>query len=372
MAFRFLLGLILLLASSNLFGQGSWPLQASPAFGNENTFSDRISARFVLSGKVVTGYGTPPPERVAIQRDCDGQVHTETYTDSSGSFVLDPYSGGQLAGADEAGMTPVSTSGDLSWAGWKNCDLRAYLSGYSSSAIRLAGTVNDSGVVNVGTIGLHRLVSSSGPTVSVTSLAAPDKARKDFDKGWQEEKKGRWAAAREKFKKAIARYPKFALAWFELGRIQAQEKDTVGARESFREALTADSKLLGPYAELAQLALREQSWQELADTTDRLLEINSTDYPQFWYFNSIAYYNLHRFDQAEKSVLRGLNFDSQHAFPRMEYVLGSILARRRDYRSAALHLRNYLQLAPNATDAAEAQKLLAECETRSASASVQK
>src|SRR5438270_13902538 len=60
-------------------------------------------------------------------------------------------------------------------------------------------------------------------TVSVTSLAAPDKAKKALEKGVQEERKGKWESARDYFTSAIKMYPRYALAWLALGRFQVRQ-----------------------------------------------------------------------------------------------------------------------------------------------------
>ena len=42
--------------------------------------------------------------------------------------------------------------------------------------------------------------------------------------------------------------------------------------------------------------------------------------------------------------------DAEHRAPRMEYLLGIILANKRDLAGAAEHLRNYLVYSPNSPD----------------------
>ena len=49
-------------------------------------------------------------------------------------------------------------------------------------------------------------------------------------------------------------------------------------------------------------------------------------------------------------------------------MAGVILAGRKDYAAAAAHLRAYLQLTPNADDAADARTRLAEAEKMTAQA----
>src|SRR5581483_6353270 len=195
-----------------------------------------------------------------------------------------------------------------------------------------------------------------GFTVSAADAAVPDKAKKELEKGQKEARKGKIAAALQMFQNLASHYPKFALAWIELGRLQAQQSDPSSARNSFREALSVDQKLVAPYVELSQLALRDGRWQELTETTGRLLEIAPSSYPQFWFFNAVGNYNLHDFERAEKSLLRGLALDQQHHFPKMEYLMGLVLETKHDYNGAAERFANYLKFAPAAEDVATAQR----------------
>jgi len=92
-----------------------------------------------------------------------------------------------------------------------DCELYGELSGYRSEHIRLPDS-RDGGIVQVGVITLHPVSPEHGFSVSVTSLAAPEKAKKSLQKGQQQAKQGKWAAAADYFKRAVEDYPRYALA----------------------------------------------------------------------------------------------------------------------------------------------------------------
>jgi Flp pilus assembly protein TadD len=69
-------------------------------------------------------------------------------------------------------------------------------------------------------------------------------------------------------------------------------------------------------------------------------------------------------DAAEKSARRTIEEDKEHGFPRAEYLLGVVLARRGESAEAAAHLRSFLRLAPDGADAGRARQLAAEMERR--------
>jgi len=206
-------------------------------------------------------------------------------------------------------------------------------------------------------------------TVSAASLAAPDKAKKQFQKGQEQAKKGKWAAACDYFRKAVQVYPRYAVAWLELGRAQMQQSNFMDAQESFQKAAAQDTKLLPAYLELARVQAQEKEWKALSVTTAKLVELAPDSSPMLWFLDSVANYNVHDFVRAESSATRGLRLDSVHKFPQLEYLYGLILATHQNYEGAALHIKSYLQLAPHAEDAQNAQEKLAELQRLAAQGS---
>jgi tetratricopeptide (TPR) repeat protein len=250
--------------------------------------------------------------------------------------------------------------GNIASRTWNACSLYAEAPGYQSSAISLAG--QSSGVTSVGTITLSAIStdknSSEEFTVSVASLSAPPNAKKNFDKGQEQAKKGKWAAATDYFRRAVQAYPRYALAWLELGRVQMQQKNIVDAQQSFQQAANQDSRLLPAYVELAKLQADQKQWKALAETTGKMVQLAPDASAMFWFLDSAANYNLHEFTRAESSAARGLRLDKGHRFPQLEYLYGLILGTRQDYRSAVQHIASYLQLAPRAADVKTAQQVL--------------
>lgn len=334
------------------------------------------TARFLfLSGKVKLDDGSQLTDEPAIQSNCRGRIRTEAYTDSKGSFSIQVGSGRERAiggiaqASDSSGMqsemTGTGSQRDVA-SQWRDCELQALLPGFTSQIVQVAPHMQDFGNVDVGTIMLHRLEHVEGFTISSTTAAAPSKAKKEYEKGRELEKKQKLDEAVAKFQKAVELYPKYAVAWHELGRVQRQKGDPVNARQSFHQALAADPKFISPYQELAELAVADRQWQELLETTGEILKLNPVSFPQYWFLNASANYYLQRLGPAEQSVLKGLQLDAQHRVPKLEYLLGAILAQKNDYRGALEHIRQYLLLAPNAPDAEVARKQVQELERASA------
>jgi tetratricopeptide (TPR) repeat protein len=325
-----------------------------------------------LSGKVMVDDGTPLTDSALIQSICKGRIRTEGHTDSKGrfSFEINSLKESSAAGNDQAidssprsgrdqsetGFGPTRLGSDRVSDYWRSCELQAVLPGFTSQVIEMAAHISNMGITDVGTIALHRLGEVQGFTISATSARAPAKAKKEYEKGCEFVKKEKWEPALASFHKAVEVYPEYAIAWFEMGRVQVKKADLEAARQSFHQSLSADSKFVGPYHELAQLALRDKQWQEVVDSTDAVLKLNPVNFPGDWLLNAVGNFYLRRLDAAEKSALRGLDLDRQHQIPKLEYLLGLILAEKHDYAGALEHIRNYLRLAPHSADAETAQK----------------
>jgi len=241
------------------------------------------------------------------------------------------------------------------------CELRASLAGYTSDSVNLfMHRAMDN--PDVGHIILHRNTAVRGLAVSATSLNAPKDARKAYEHGLTALHKGKQADAVKDFEKAVGIYPTYADAWVELGRLRAAGQQTEPAREAFQKAIDADAKLVAPYMELGLMAAREQKWDDSARYMDKAVQLDPVDFPQAWYIDAVANFNLKKIDPAEKSAREALKLDPQHRNPRAGYLLGLVLMEKRDYAGAATELKNYLAVAPAADNHEEVKKQLEQIE----------
>jgi len=310
-----------------------------------------------------------------IERVCAGNPHAEGYTDTQGYFSLvlgqatdviadasetpsNASRGGamQLPGIASAG-TGLGNNTNQTGRGlgadnrMSNCELRANLAGYTSKTINLTGRTSLDNP-DIGTILVHRMgESDNGTTVTATTLRAPKEARRALQKGLELAKKNKPEEAIASLQEAVKVYPQFAYAWFELGKLQADNDHTADGHESFEAAIKAEPRWPDPYMELALMGVKAHDWREVAETTDRVVHLNSFEYPQAYFLNGAANFNLHHVDVAERSALAAEKVDTQHVCPQIEQLLGTIYVERRKYPEAVEKFRSYLMLAPNASDA---------------------
>jgi len=322
--------------------------------GMQSSAMDPIySHPLALSGRVSVENGADILKDTVVVLDCGFGDRAHANVDSKGHFTF------MLDNSNSSNLT--NWGGGRAGGEWTGCRLRAEAPGYRSTTLDLQG--HQSGVEEVGTIVISPALAQPGnSTVSVSSLAAPDKAKKDFAKGQDQAKKGKWAAACDSFRRAIQVYPRYAVAWLELGRAQLHQNNINDAQESFVSAATQDSRLLPAYVELAQLQAAKQEWKALTRTTGNIVELAPESSPAFWFLDSVANYNSNNLARAESSAERGLRLDATHRVPQLEYLYGLILGSKQNYQLAIQHLKAYLQALPSAEDAGEAKRRLAEFE----------
>ena len=239
------------------------------------------------------------------------------------------------------------------------CEIQAKLAGYESTAILLnSRTAIDN--PNIGTIYLRRLTNVEGLTFSVTTAAAPKDARTAYEKGLDNAKKQKWADAERDFLKAVQVYPRYAVAWYELGRVYHQEQRLDDAARAQNEAVKIDSKFISPYAQLTLVSAIQGKWEDVAAYSSKVINLNPAATSDIYFYSAVAHYNLKKLDIAEEHAREAVALDSQHRNPRINHLLGVILVQTRQYEEAAENLKLYLKLTPNAPEASAINQMLDE------------
>lgn len=321
------------------------------------------TARVILvTGKVVLENGQEPGQPVQIERICTGHPHPEGYTDPRGYFSIRLGQETEIPDASETmGRSTVSANnpaGGVRESQLAMCDLRVVLPGYRTELIPLANRKYMDNP-DVGTVVLHRIGGIEGLTLSATTALAPKDAKKAYEHGLEAAKKDKPADAMRDFQKAVTLYPKYAAAWFELGRVQEHFNQSLEARNDYAQSIAADTKFIPPYQRLYLIAFREKKWQECAEQSDRVMHLNPFDYPGAYYYNAVANLEMGNLAVAEKSAREALSRDQSHLNPQTNYVLGIILAQKQAYGEAAQYLRAYLKAVPEAKNRDEVNKQLA-------------
>jgi tetratricopeptide (TPR) repeat protein len=332
---------------------------------------------FYFSGEVKLDDGSAPPEPVAINRVCNGQSHFETSTDAKGRFGFqvgaerkDPNSGdaAQNSGPPPGLLRSISDSTQTTMpvlSKLRDCEVQAVLAGYRSELVSIAvKSRTDDG--RLGVITLHPLSRATALTVSATTLQAPPNARKAYDKGIDELAKDKWQAAGDDFTKAVAAYPRFAIAWYQLGLVRQKGNDLAGAVDAWKHSLASDPRYIRPYENLTILADRKQDWVASEAYSQGWIQLDPEEFPGAYLYNAIANARLNRTDAAEHAAREGLRIDKDHKVPRLDVVIALILIGKSQNAEAARYFREYLAESPNASDAAAVKQQLSQLDTAAA------
>jgi tetratricopeptide (TPR) repeat protein len=231
-----------------------------------------------------------------------------------------------------------------------SCVLRASLSGYFSNTIDLSGrrAIDDPN--------LPLLVLRSRATETTfggeAGVGVPRSANRAWGRAGKAVQGKDWAEAERQLRIALEAAPGFSHAWHMLGVVCQNRAKQPEARAAYRRAIEAGPNAPGPYVLLAPLDIEAKDWPAAIRTADSLLKLDKKRrYPEAYMYKAIAQYHLGEVDAAEASARQATLLDTRHRLPRAEYILGVILARRRDYTGAAAHMRRYLELEPKAADA---------------------
>jgi len=332
-----------------------------------------------LMGRVATDDGSPVPHDAVVERVCNGRVLQQTHASPRGDFSMqlgsmadtfvDATGDPQTNRASQYGVAGGASQMGIPRRELVSCELRASISGFRSSIVNLVEFSTFGNRIDVGAIVVQRGVKIEGTTVSATTYAAPKDARKAYEKGLEAESKGRLADARKYFEKAVEIYPSHANAWFRLGTVLQKENENDAARTAYTQATTADSRFLAPYLSLASMAGEAQNWTEVLSLTGYILDRDPLNYPDAYFYNSVANYNLRKTEAAEKSGLQAERLDLRNRFPQLHLLLAEIFAQKSNYATAISEMQTYLKLAPSAKNADQVRERVTELEKLNASAS---
>src|SRR5215471_18254009 len=116
------------------------------------------------------------------------------------------------------------------------------------------------------------------------------------------------------------------------------------------------------------MAGEAENWTEVVNLTGYILDRDPLNYPDAYFYNSVANYNLKKMEDAKKSGLQAERLDQRHRFPQLHLLLAEIFAQKNDYATAIAEMQTYLKLAPHANNADQVRERLAKLEKLNGSA----
>jgi tetratricopeptide (TPR) repeat protein len=176
------------------------------------------------------------------------------------------------------------------------------------------------------------------------------KARRAYEHAEKALAQGNLEDAKRELEKAVAIYPKSAVAWCLMGTLHEEKLQLETASADYSQALLADSRMLAAYLGLARIAFRNKRWQEVVELTDQLVRVNAAAFPVAYLYNAAANLNLGDLTGAESGARKFLSLDTEHERPQAYLLLADILVAERDYAGAAEEEKRFLTIVPSPSD----------------------
>ena len=188
------------------------------------------------------------------------------------------------ASAEEVEMT--NSSGSAEFPNLVSGDYRVQVSGQglentSSSVIHI-----DDGRVFASEMVVVRKIEqpsngegkgASADTVTMAELKVPQKASDEFARGDAEMQHNKWKKAAEHFSNAVAIYPQYASAYYNLSVAYFQLKEPDQQREALEKALTINGNLVPALVSLAHLEVADHESDSARALLDKAVSADPTN-----------------------------------------------------------------------------------------------
>jgi tetratricopeptide (TPR) repeat protein len=236
--------------------------------------------------------------------------------------------------------------------------LRVRHVGYEEATERIDLTMSPTAFVEVRLkpIAGSAVAPPSG-VINASTLAVPEAARKEFDKGkkqlFEEKKPDRSLSS---FRKAIEIHPSFAEAHLMLGTAHMQLQQWKEAQPALEKAVELDEKQAAAHLALG-ICLAQQNNHAAAEAAlKRGLELNPGS-PEGHLELGKVYWALGRWQEAEPHARKALELKPDVPFAHV--LMGNILLRKRDAKGALAEFNTYLKMEPNGPFALGAKEMVA-------------
>ncbi len=206
---------------------------------------------------------------------------------------------------------------------------------------------------------------STDPSVSVTALRIPPKAREEFRKAIQQLRAGNSAVARKHLENALKIHPQFPQALFALATLELQAEKPTAALEHLQQAVQIDNRYGEGYLLLSRVLNhlgRYPEAIEAAEKTNALL-------PHAWqaqFERGIAALALGNLAVAT-AALEQIEREAGSDVPEAQLLRAGIYLKTERVLEAKAELQKFLRGSPNHNLAPLARKTLEQIETALAS-----
>jgi hypothetical protein len=206
----------------------------------------------------------------------------------------------------------------------------------------------------------------SGNTVSVQALAAPEKARSEFQKARQAFLKSKFAEAWTLTQKALLAAPRYAQALTLRGILRINKSDVKGGEQDLQESLKSDPNYAMAYFAMGAAQNIDGKYDDAQRTLEQGLKIDPASW-QGYFELAKAMMGKSDYRSALKYIVKVESF--QMGYPSVHLVKAHALMGLKFYDEAATELERYIQADPTSPLAIQAKQSLEQTRAFTASAS---
>jgi tetratricopeptide (TPR) repeat protein len=296
-----------------------------------------------LSGRVLLENRQPSPEPVPVEYSCRG-ASLGALTDAKGRFSI-------VIGQQQVARTSLTNA----LPALEGCRIQVRIPGFEEILVTLKRP-RALGDLNVGDLPLKSAGLQGNAVFSESGRNAPGKARQNYVRSLEALNAGRLPEALAFLDKAIAAYPQYAAALQVKGYVLELMGQREPAHQAYGQAVAADPAYAKPLVQLADMAAEDQNAAEAARWVGMANRLAPGAFPGVYLTEGSAYFNLGRFDDAEKAARAGLDADPQCIYPGLRRLMGEVLYQKRSYAAALEQFERYVKEAPEALDLGSIQE----------------
>lgn len=200
-----------------------------------------------------------------------------------------------------------------------------------------------------------RQPASAGAFVSVSSLAIPERARKELAKANQALVRQNWAQARDRLNKAISFYPAYADAYNNLAVAYGHLGEADQERQALESAIKLDDHFALAHLNFGRMDLEEGKLAEAETELNRAVTLAPQNPGTFVVLSYCQFLEKH-FDDAIATSDEVHNLTAPHAVAHR--VAARAFEQKRQFDGAVAELSLFLREEPEGPSAAAARKEL--------------
>jgi tetratricopeptide (TPR) repeat protein len=197
--------------------------------------------------------------------------------------------------------------------------------------------------------------------VSARSLegAIPKAARKAYEQGTKEARRGHAEKAVAHFQRALELHPDYLEALNDLGVQYMKLNRSADARAAFQRALEIDPRAPHPYVNIGVLHLHERAFAEAAACFERAVELDPGNWSSRMLLG-LALFQMNELDRAQSEWEKALSLGEPPTVSIVRLHLANLFLRRRDLAKAIEQSEKYLKEVPDAANAGDVRERIAQ------------